>query len=127
MVHKLLLLQNRSNPLKFSDLLRVVKNDAIRPDIEILDAALAQITAELLFIAAVELLNVQNEFIEIERIVIQFPQFDLPCADLLNVVQHVLQFIEVNQRAFNLIQVHLLDFGAARNIPKEIGRASCRE
>src|SRR2546423_1670766 len=96
-----------------------MENNPIRTDIEVIEAAFAQFAVELCFVAAIELLNMQDEFVQIMGIIVNLSQLDLPGADLLNVVEHMLQFVEINQRAFDLVEIHLLDFGTARNISEQ--------
>ena len=71
------------------------------------------------FVGAVEFLHVEDEFIEIERIVVDLAQFDLPRADVRGVVEDVFQLVKVHERAFELVEIHLFDFRAARNIADE--------
>ena len=60
--------------------------------------------------------HTQDQFVQFERIVFNFPQLDLPGADCPGVIQHMLQFIKVHQSAFDLIKVHLPDFGTAGDV-----------
>src|SRR5262249_47228301 len=119
MIDKFLFFQHGSDALEFSNLLGVVEKDAVGADIEVVEAALAQFTAELRFVGAIELLDMQNEFVEIERVIVELSQLDLPRADLLDVIEDMFQFVEINQGAFDFIEVHLLDFGTPRNIAEQ--------
>ena len=110
MIDKFLFFQHGSDALELSDLFGIVEKDAIGADIEVIEAALAQFTAELRFVAAVEPLDMQNELVEIKKIVVELAQFNLPGADLLNIVEDMFQFVEIDQCAFDLIEVHLLNF-----------------
>lgn len=119
MVHKFLFFQHGSDALEFSNLFGVVEKDAVGTDIEVIEAALAQFTGELCLVTTIELLDMQNEFVEIERVVVELSQFDLPGADLLDVIEDMFQLVKINQCAFDFIEVHLLDFRTARNISKQ--------
>src|SRR5438105_2421587 len=110
MVDKFLFFQEGTDALEFSDFFGVMEQDAIGTDVEMIEAAFAQFTAKLRFVRTVKFLNVKNEFVEIERIIIEFAQFNLPRADFPDVVKHMFQLVEINQGAFDLIEVHLLDF-----------------
>src|ERR1041384_7974375 len=76
MVHEFLFFQNGANALEFSDFFGVMENNPIRTDIEVIEAAFAQFAVELRFVAAIELLDVQNEFVQIVGIIMKFSQLD---------------------------------------------------
>lgn len=50
-----------------------------------------------------------DELIDIERVVVVFTDFELPCADAGGVVDEVLELIEVDEGAFELIEVQVVD------------------
>src|SRR5208337_2549638 len=98
-----------------------------------------QLAGQLRLVRAIELLNVEYQFVQLQGIVIDLPQLDLPGANVRGVVEHVLQFVEVNERAFDLFEIHLLDLGTAREVAEEpwqrasamrallVGQAAVRE
>ena len=72
---------------------------------------------------AVELFDMENQLVEIERIVVRLAQFELPCPDGLEVIEHMFEFIEIDQRPFEFIEVYLLHFGGAGDMADQPGQS----
>src|SRR5437879_11571241 len=71
------------------------------------------------FVGAVYPLDVENEFVEFQRIVVDLPELHLPRPDIRCVIEHVLQFIEIDESAFDFVEIHLLNLRAARNVTEQ--------
>src|SRR2546427_6448588 len=80
------------------------------------ETTLAEVAAELGFVLAVGLLHMKDQFVHLQWIVVDLSQFDLPGADVRGVIEQVLQFIEIHQRAFELVEIHLFDLGTAGDV-----------
>ena len=114
-VNEFLFLQQNADALQPPHFLRVVKQNPVRMNVGVLVAAFAQFAAQLRFVRAVGFLDVEDDFVQFERVVVDLAQFHLPRADVRRVVEDVFQFVEIHERALDFVEVHLLDFRAARN------------
>ena len=103
MINEFLFFQDCSDTLEFSNFFGVVEKDAVGANVEMIEAALAQFTAELGLVAAIELLHVQDEFVQVERIIVKLSQLDLPRANLLDVIEDMLP-MQVVRRALSLAE-----------------------
>src|SRR5262245_10396682 len=88
-------------------------------DFKVRGAAFTEGAGQQGFVRAVDLLDVEDEFIQLVGIVVDLAQFDLPRADIRGVIEQVFQFIEINQRTFDLVKIHRPHFGAAGDITNQ--------
>src|SRR3981189_957950 len=91
-VHEFLLFEQRADALQPPNLLRIMEQDPVGMNFEMVQAALAQLASELGFVRAVGFLDVQDEFVQFVRVVVNLAQLDLPGAHLWGVVEDVLEF-----------------------------------
>ena len=57
-----------------------------------------------------------DELIDIERVVVVFADFELPCADTWSVVDEVFELVEVDEGAFEFIEMQVMNVGHARDL-----------
>jgi hypothetical protein len=50
---------------------------------------------------------VQNKLVDLHRIIVCLAELDLPGAHLRHIVEDMLELIEINEGAFDLVELHL--------------------
>jgi len=118
-IDEFLFFEEQADALEPLDFVGGVEKDAIGLDLEAGQAAFAQFAAYLVFIGTIDFLDVEDDFVEFERIVVNFAELNLPGADVRNVIKDMIKFIEIDECALDFIEVHFPDFGAARDIADE--------
>src|SRR2546421_9991240 len=96
-----------------------MEQDAVRMNFEVGQTALAEVAAKLCFVRAVDFLDMQDEFVQLVRVVVDLAQFDLPGADLRSVIEDVLELVEIHESSLDLIEGHRLDLRAPGNVPEK--------
>ena len=119
MIDQSALLHLTTHALQRAHFVERVKLDTVRMDLGTGGHALAQLVGELGFSEPAGRGDMDNQFIHFQRIVVAFAQLDLPGFHLRAVVEDVLEFVEVNEGAFDFIHAHLADFSAARDVAEK--------
>ena len=70
-------------------------------------------------VGVVGLGDVQDQLIDFERVVVALAEFDLPGADVRGVVEDVFEVIEIDERAFEFVELQVAHVGAARDFADE--------
>jgi hypothetical protein len=81
-VNEPLFLQQDADALQPLHFRGVMKQNPVRVNVGVLVAALAQFAAELRLVRAVGLVDVEDDFVQFERVVVNLAQFHLPRADI---------------------------------------------
>ena len=61
----------------------------------------------------------QNDFVEVKRVVVSFAKFQLPRADMRRIIEDVFKLVEIHECAFDFVEIHFLDFRTAGNSADE--------
>ena len=85
-VDEFLFLEQASDALQFLDFVGVVENDPVGMDFQVRYATFVKFANQLAFLRAIKLLHVENELVQVVRIVVGLAQFHLPGADVRGVV-----------------------------------------
>src|SRR6185369_800567 len=96
-----------------------MEHTPVRPDLGPLQKPVVQLARHLFFRSLSELGDMEDELIEFHRIVVKLPDLQLPGTDIGRVIQDMLELIEIDQGAFDLVELHRLDFGIARHLPEQ--------
>src|ERR1043166_5700287 len=107
MIGNLLFLQQLAHALQAANFPCRMKNNAVGGNLEVIDTTLSQLSADGGLFGPIDFLDVQNQFINFERVIVDLSQFNLPGADIGRFIQHMLQFIEINERPLELVEFNL--------------------
>src|SRR5882762_9740589 len=99
-----------------------MENNLIRPNLRSLDEAAVQLPAQPLLFDVPKLVHVQDEFVQLHGVILQFPDLQLPGADVRSVVKYMLELVEINQGPFDLVELHRLDLGAPGDLSQQTGQ-----
>ena len=101
--------------------LGVVKHDPVWMNVSVLITTFTQFLAQLGFSNPVGFLNVQDDFVQIMRVIVGFAQFNLPRANIWSIVKDVFERVEIHQRAFDFVQSYFPDSELREILPKSRG------
>src|SRR5882724_3644434 len=116
MIHDFVFLYLRTDAEQVGHFLAVVKNNPVGLDLGPVRETAAKFARAFGIIERIGFVDVQNQFVNVERVVIVLAQFQLPRRQVLRIVQHVFEDVEINQRSFDFIEPHGFDFRYAGNI-----------
>jgi len=77
------------------------EHDPVRMHLGLAVKAVVQFADELLIGRAIRLGHMQDEFIQIERVIARLAQFELPGADVRGVIEDVFELVEIHERALS--------------------------
>src|SRR5207247_9673224 len=112
-VNDFLLFELDTDALKLAHFVRVVEDNLIGMNLRFGDKTIVQIANEFVLANAVGFVDVKNQFIDLQRVIVAFSQFQLPGTDMLGVIEDVLELIEIHKRPFDFVEPHFFDFRTA--------------
>ena len=121
MIDDALFFQLGSDALECAHFLLGMKLDPVRVDLRLAGEMRVEPGAELVVAGRVGLGDVEDDFVEVERVVVLLAEFELPGADVLGVVEDVLEVVEIDERALELVDVEFADFGVAGDFTDQPG------
>ena len=116
MIDDALLFELRADSLFGAHFFGGVEFDAVGVNLGFAREVAMQFLAQRSVVAGIGLGDVEDDLIEFMRVVVDFAQFELPGADVRDVVEDVLELVEIHERALEFVEAHLAHVGVARNI-----------
>ena len=107
------LLELRPDSLERTDLLRGVKDNTIRVNFCFFRKSAIQLTLQLRLLRSIQAIHVQDQLVQLKRIIVDFANLELPRPNVIHVVQHVFEAIEIDKGSLDLVEVHLFHLGRA--------------
>src|SRR5437667_3872609 len=117
------LFELHTDALQFAHFVRVVEDNPVGMNLRFGDETIVQIANEFVLTNIVGLVDVKNEFIDLQRVIVAFSQFQLPGADVLGVIEDVLELIEIHQRPFDFVEPHFFDLRTAGDVADQARRS----
>ena len=90
MIDQFLFLYECADALQMADFFGRMKKNAVWMDFKLLETALAQFGSKLFLVRAVGRLHMQDKLIQLQRVIVHLSELDLPCADVVGVIEDML-------------------------------------
>ena len=104
-----------ADSLQLPKLLLGVELNAVQVNFCLRGKARIELGAQVIVWRVVGFGGMKDQLIDFAGVVMPLSDFDLPCADVLGVVEDMLEVVEIHERALEFIELKVADIRSARN------------